>query len=346
VPVRKALPSLPIERSLPGPGLLAHALVSKYCDHLPLYRQAAIYMRDGVDIDRLTMAAWLGHTASLLEPLTEAIAEHVRAGETIHADDTPVPVLDPGRGRTKTGRLWVAVRDGPPWGSGVPPGVFYRYAPDRKAERAQTLLEGCRGFLHADAYGEFRNLYEANPVTGGPALTEVACWAHARRKIYDVHAATSSPAARALLDRIGELFAIETEIGGRTPEDRLAVRIDRSVLLLAGLKAGFEAALAQVSGKSSFAQALRYVLSRWESLTCYTTDGRIDTCNNAAERAIWPLALGRKNWLYAGSDRGGERAATMYTLIETARLNGLDPEAYLRAVIARLEYRSIVSTCF
>ena len=334
--MQQPMPSLPIERGLPGPGLLAHVLVSKYCDHLPLYRQSVIYARDGVDIDRSTMAEWVGHMAFLLDPLAQAIARHVRSGEVLHADDTPVPVLDPGRGKTRTGRLWVAVRDERPWGSGVPPAVFYRYAPDRKAERAEALLGDCRGYLHADAYAGFKSLYEPQPSTGQPRLAEVACWAHARRKIYEVHVATASPAAQTLLKRIGELFAVEDGIRGHAPEVRLAVRVARSMPLLAQMKAEFEAVLCQISGKSSLAQALRYALSRWDALTRYTTDGRLDICNNSAERAIRPLALGRKNWLFAGSDSGGERAATMYTLIETAKLNGLDPGAYLRAVIGRI----------
>jgi transposase len=331
-----ALPSLPIERGLPGPGLLAHVLVSKYCDHLPLYRQSEIYARDGVDIERSTMADWVGRMAFLLEPLAAEVAKHVRAGETVHADDTPVPVLDPGRGKTKTGRLWVAVRDERPWGSAVPPAAFYRYAPDRKGEQAQALLKDCRGYLHADAYGGFKHLYEPHPITGEAPLMEVACWAHARRKIYEVHAATSSPAARMLLDRIAELFAIEAAIRGQAPEQRLAVRKGQSAQLLADLKTAMESALTRVSGKSTLAQALRYALSRWDALSRYTTDGRLDICNNAAERAIRPLAIGRKNWLFAGSDPGGERAAIIYTLTETAKMNGIDPESYLRDVIGRI----------
>jgi transposase len=331
------MPSLPIERGVPGPGLLAHVLTSKYCDHLPLHRQSAIYARDGVEIERSTMADWVGRTAFLLEPLADAIARHVRTGETIHADDTPVPVLEPGRGKTKTGRLWVAVRDERPWASSVPPAAFYRYAPDRKAEQAQALLKDCRGYLHADGYSGFKSLYGSNPLTGQPPpLIEVACWAHARRKIYEVHAATASPAARKLLDRIGELFALEADIHGRTPEQRFAIRSERAAPLLAQLRMDFETTVAQVSGKSALAMALRYALSRWDALTRYTSDGRLDICNNAAERAIRPLAIGRKNWLFAGSDLGGERAAVMYTLIETARMNGIDPQAYLRAVIARI----------
>ncbi len=330
------LPSLPIERGTPGPALLAHVLTAKYCDHLPLYRQSAIYAREGVELDRSTLCDWVGRMAFHLAPLAEEIAEHVRAGEAIHADDTPVPVLDPGRGKTKTGRLWVVVRDERPWGSTAPPAVFYRYSPNRKSEHAEALLAGCRGFLHADAYSGFKELYRPDPLTGEPRLVEVACWAHARRKLYDVHHATQSPAAKEMLERIGELFAIEEEIKGRPPQRRLAERIEHSVPLLEQMKSRFEETLNKISRKSSLADALLYSLRHWNALTRYTTDGRLDICNNAAERAIRPLALGRKNWLFAGADTGGERAATIYTIIETARLNGLDPEAYLRLLISRL----------
>jgi transposase len=327
---------LPIERGRPGPALLAHVLVAKYCDHLPLHRQSAIYAREGVELDRSTLCDWVGRMAYHLTPVAEAIARHVRQGEAIHADDTPVPVLDPGRGKTKTGRLWVAVRDERPWGSGVPPAVLYRYSPDRKSEQAEALLKGCHGFLHADAYAGFNNLYHPDPLTGKARLVEVACWAHARRKIYEVHAATKSPAAQELLERISELFAIEADIRGRSPQERLAVRAERSVPLLAQIKLRFEDTLSKISGKSSLAKAIHYSLSRWDALTCYTTDGRLDICNNAAERAIRPLAIGRKNWTFAGSDSGGERAATLYTIIETAKLNNIDPEAYLRSLITRI----------
>jgi transposase len=334
--VQPPMPALPIERGRPGPALLAHVLVSKYCDHLPLHRQSEIYARAGVDLERSTLAEWVGRMAFHLSPIAEAIARHVREGPALHADDTPVPVLDPGRGKTKTGRLWVAVRDERPWGSGVPPAVFYRYSADRRSEHAEELLAGCRGFLHADAYAGFQNLYRPDPLTGKARLVEVACWAHARRKLYDVHHATQSPAANELLERIGGLFAIEEEIRGRCPQERQAARSERSVPLLARIKTRSEVILSTISRKSSLAEALRYSLSRWDALTRYTTDGRLDICNNAAERAIRPLALGRKNWMFAGADSGGERAAVMYTLIETAKLNGLNPEAYLHTLIARI----------
>lgn len=331
-----AMPSLPIERGRPGSALLAHVLVSKYCDHAPLYRQSVIYARAGVELDRSTLADWVGQSAALLAPLAEAITLHVKAGVTLHADDTTVPVLDPGRKKTKTGRLWALVRDERPWNSAIPPALSYLYSPDRKAEHAKKLLEGCSGFLHADGYAGFGSLYDPDPITGNARLVEIACWAHARRKIFEVHANTSSPLAQEALERIGQLFAIEAEISGHNPAWRLAVRQEKSRPLLDGLKVFLNKALDQISKKSSLANAIRYSLTRWTALCRYTEDGRLEMTNNAAERAIRPLALGRKNWLHAGSDAGGRRAATIYTILQTAVLNGLDPEAYLRHVLAHI----------
>jgi transposase len=334
--MQAALPSLPIERGRPGPGLLAHVVVSKYADGLPLHRQSEIYARQAVDLDRSTMADWVGRTAALLDPLVAAIGQHVCAGEVLHADDTTVKVLAPGLGRTKTGRLWAAVRDERPFAGAAPPGAFYRYSANRCAEHAEALLGSCRGFLHADGYAGFNNLFAEHPNSGKPRLSEVACWAHARRKIYEVYEATASPLAKEALERIAELFAIETPINGRPPAERLAVRQQEAVPLLAALKSFLDKALTEVSGKSTLAKAIRYSLARWGALTRYTTDGRLEMTNNAVERAIRPLAMTRKNYLFAGSDSGGRRAAAMYTLIETATMNGLDPEAYLRDVIARI----------
>jgi transposase len=334
--VQAPMPTLPIEKGRPGPALLAHVVVSKFCDHLPLNRQANIYARSGVEIDRSVMAGWIGRLAGLLEPLSERIERHVRAGLALHADDTPVPVLDPGKGKTKTGRLWTVVRDERPFGATPPPAAFYRYSPDRKAEHAQALLAGCRGSLHADGYAGFADLYKPEPETGVPRLTEVACWAHARRKIYDVLVETGSPAAREALERSARLFAVEADIRGRSPAERREARQRRSAPILVDLRAFLDATLAKISGKSSLAGAIRYATSRWAALTRFVDDGRLEMTNNAAERAIRPLALGRKNYLFAGSDEGGRRAAIMYTLIETARLNGVDPEAWLADVIARI----------
>jgi transposase len=330
------LPSLPIERGRPGAGLLAHVIVAKYADALPLHRQSVIYAREGVEIDRSTMADWVGSMAALVRPLAEAIGRHVRAGAVLHADDTTVPVLEPGRGRTRTGRLWAVVRDERPFAGTAGGAGGSRYPPARRGEHAEALLGTCRGFLHADGYAGFNTLFAADPATNTPRLTEVACWAHARRKLYEVHEATASPLAREALERIAELFVIEQQINGRAPPERLAARQRDAVPLLAGLEAFLNQALSQISGKSTLAQAIRYALSRWRALTRYTTDGRLEMTNNAVERAIRPLVLGRKNYLFAGSDSGGVRAATMYTLIESAKLTGLNPEAYLRDVLARI----------
>jgi len=281
---------LPIERGRPGPALLAHVLVGKYADHCPLYRQSGIYARAGVELDRSTLADWVGQSAALLAPLAEAITRHVKAGITLHADDTPVPVLDPGRQKTKTGRLWTLVRDERPWGSAAPPAVSYLYSPDRKSEHARRLLEGCSGFLHADGYAGFERLYAADPFTGQARLGEVACFAHARRKFFEVYANTASPLAMEALERIGQLFAIEAEIKGKHPPQRHAARQQRSRPLLDDLRCFLERALSQISKKSSLAGAIRYSLTRWNALGRYTEDGRLEISNNAAERAIKPLA--------------------------------------------------------
>jgi len=334
--VQAPLPSLPIERGRPGPGLLAHVAVSKYADGLPLYRQSEIYAREGIDLDRSTLADWVGRMAALLDPLVQAIGRHVRAGSVLHADDTTVKVLAPGQGRTMTGRLWAVVCDERAFGGAAAPAAFYRYSPDRRAEHAEALLGSCRGFLHADGYAGFNGLFADDPRSGKPRLTEVACWAHARRAIYEVYQSNASPLAKGALERIAELFEIETRINGRAPHERLAVRQQEAVPLLHTLESYLNNALSQISGKSTLAKAIRYSLSRWTALTRYTTDGRLEMTNNAVERAIRPLAMTRKNYLFAGSDSGGARAAAMYTLTETAKMNGLNPEAYLRDVLAHI----------
>lgn len=330
------MPSLPIERGRPGQGLIAHVLVSKYCDHLPLNRQSGIYAREGVDLDRSTLADWVGRAAWLVAPVAERIGDYARAGPAIHADDTPIPVQDPGRGRTKSGRLWVVVRDEGTWGSPNPPAAFYRYSPDRKGEHAQAILAPASGFLHADAYAGFDKLYEPDPITGRPRLEPVACWAHARRELFDEHARTKSPIVRQALDKIGAVFAVEREINGRSAAIRLAVRQAQSVPLLADLKDYLETSLGRISRKGDLAKAIRYSLNRWEALCRFTEDGRLEMTNNAAERAIRPLTLGRRNWTFLGSDSGGERAAVFYTLIQTCKLNGINPEAYLADLIGRV----------
>jgi transposase len=269
--------------------------------------------------------------------LAEAIARHVRAGPVLHADDTTVPVLAPGTGKTKTGRLWVALRDERPWGSAVAPAAVYLYSPDRRGIHAEALLGACRGFLHADAYTGFEKLYQPTLPGGVPPLVEVACWSHARRKFYEEYHETASPIARELLERIAALFAVESSISGRSPERRLAVRTEHAAPRLDELKTCLEVSLTRISGKSDLAKAIRYSLSRWTALTRYLHDGRLEMSNNAAERAMKPPVLGRKNYLFCGSDAGGQRAACFYTIIETAKLNGINPEAYLTDIISRID---------
>jgi transposase len=328
--VQGEAPSRPIERSLAGPGLLAHVLVSKYCDHLPLYRQSQIYARAGVDLDRSTLAEWVGGSSRLLAPLVEALRRHVMAAGKLHADDTPVPVLAPGLGKTKTGRLWTYVRDDRPAGDATPAAVWFAYSPDRKGEHPQAHLKNFTGTLQADGYAGFDQIYE----TG--RIQEAACWAHVRRKFYDLEVAHQSAVATEAVKRIAELYAIEQEIRGRSPDERREVRNTRSRPLLESLRQWFEETLAKLSRKSDTAVAVRYALGRWEALMRFCDDGRIEIDNNAAERALRVVALGRKNFLFAGSDGGGESAAAIYSLIGSAKLNGIDPEGYLQNVLSRI----------
>ncbi len=328
--VQAEAPSRPIERGVAGPGLLAHVLVSKYCDHQPLYRQSEIYARQDVELERSTLADWVGGSARLLEPLVEALRRYVIAAGKLHADDTPVPVLAPGNGKTKTGRLWTYVRDDRPAGDTAAPAVWFAYSPDRKGEHPERHLEKFRGTLQADAYAGFNQLYENGRIEQAP------CWAHVRRKFYDLEQAHASPVAREALVRIGALYGIEETIRGKPPDERRAVRQAQSKPLLDSLRQWFEATLSKLSRKSDTTVAVRYALSRWDALVRYKDDGHIEIDNNAAERSLRGVALGRKNYLFAGSDAGGKRAAVIYSLIGSAKLSGLDPEAYLREVLTRI----------
>jgi transposase len=322
--------SRPIARGMAGPGLLAHVLVSKYSDHLPLYRQEEIYAREGVELDRSTLADWVGGTSKLLGPLVEALRRQVMSAEKLHADDTPVPVLAPGNGKTKTGRLWTYVRDDRPAGSATPPAVWFAYTPDRKGEHPKAHLKEFTGTLQADGYAGYDQVYE------GGRIQEAGCMAHVRRKFYDLHVAHNSPVAAEALERIGALYAIEKEIRGRSPAERREIRSVRSKPLMESLKGWLEEILGKLSKKSDTARAVRYALGRWEALLRFCDDGRIEIDNNAAERSLRAVVLGRKNFLFAGSDAGGERAAAIYSLIATAKLNNLNPEAYLRNVLSRI----------
>jgi transposase len=323
-------PERPIAKGMATPGLLAHVLVSKYCDHLPLYRQSQIFARHGVELDRSTLANWVGGAVWWLEPLQARLAEHVFASQTLFADDTPIPVLDPGRGRTKTGRLWVYARDDRPWHGPDPPAAVYFYSPDRRAERPASHLARFKGILQVDGYPGFERLAAAGDIQ------LAACWAHARRKFYEVHEATGSPVATEALRRIAELYAIEATIRGQTAATRQGVRRIKSRPLVEAMKTWLEAELNRIPPRGGLADAIRYALTRWNALCKFLDDGRIELDNNTVERAIRPIALGRKNHLFAGSDGGAARWATVASLIATAKLNDVEPFAYLKDVLERM----------
>jgi transposase len=319
-----------IAGGLATPALLAQVLVSKYCDHTPLYRQSQIFARHGVDLARSTLAGWVGGACWWLEALHERLAKNVFASNHLFADDTPVPVLDPGRGRTKTGRLWVCAREQRPWGGPEPPAAVYLFAPDRRAERPLAHLQNFKGVLHVDGYAGFEQL------TAKGDIVLAACWAHTRRKFYDVQQATGSPIAEEALRRIGELYAIEAQVRGQSPAHRLAARRSQSKPVVADLCLWLEAQLPRIPSRSTLAEAIRYALARWDGLTRFLADGRIELDTNPVERAIRPVSLGRKNHLFAGSDGGGDRWAILCSLIETCKLNGVEPYAYLADVLQRM----------
>ena len=328
--VQAPAPYHPIARGRAGAGLLAHIVVSKYDDHLPLYRQAEIYAREGVELETSTLSGWVGATTTALAPLTEVLTADVMTSETLHGDDTPVPVLAPGSGRTKTGRLWTYVRDERPFGGARPPAAVFCYSSDRRGEHPRAHLEPFSGALHADGYAGFNGLFE----TG--RIVEAGCWAHVRRKFFDVHAATASPIAKEALDRIGQLYAVEATINGSPVGQRQQQRHLKSKPIAQALAAWAEQTLPKLSRKSELAAAFRYMRARWTALTRCFDDGRLGLDNNPAERALRGVAIGRKNYLFAGSDAGGRRAAAMYSLIETAKLNGVNPQAYLADVLTRI----------
>jgi len=309
---------------------IAHIIVSKFDHHLPLYRQAEIMAEQGIDIDRSTLAGWAGQGAALLDPIVNRIKEVVLAAPKLHTDDTPVPMLDPGRGKTKTARLWVhAVDDRAHAGPGKP-AVWYTFTTDRKAEHPQSMLKTFEGHLQADAYAGYDALYKSNRVF------EVGCWGHARRKIWDVHQVKATTATTELLERIGGLYAVEEQVRGQPPDIRCAARQSQSKPQLEDLKRRMEAIRLQLSAKSALAVAITYALKRWMALTRYIDDGRLEIDNLIAERAIRGIALGRRNWLFAGSKAGGERAAAIYSIVETCKLNGVEPRAYITDVMHKI----------
>ncbi len=325
-----ALPSRPIERGRPGPGLLAHVLVSKYGDHSPLYRQSQIFKREGIDLDRSTLADWVGKSTALLEPLADAIARHVLKGQALFADDTPVKLLAPGSGKTKTARLWSYVRDESTWVGEAHPASWYQFSPDRKGIRPREHLANYTGFMHADGYAGFNDLYRTGKIT------EVACMAHIRRKFVDVHKSQGSAIAEEAIQRIANLYGIEKEVRGRPPDARVKIRQRKSKPIFDDLEAWLHAQLTRISGKSPLAGAIRYALTQMKKLRPWLDHGFLELDNNTAERSMRPIALGRKNYLFMGSDGGGKAAAIAYTLVETAKLNGVNPQAWLTDVLGRI----------
>ena len=327
-------PAMPTPRGRATPATLAHVLVAKYCDHLPLYRQCEIYAREGLELERSTLCDWVGQAAWLLDPIVAGIRTHVFAAEKIHGDDTTVPVLSPGLGRTRTGRLWAYVRDDRPFCGDAPPAVAYFYSADRAGAHPAAHMAGFTGMLQADAYAGFEKLYGPARTRPGP-ITEVACWAHARRGFFDEWEQHKSPAAKAALDRIAAIYAIEARAAFAPITERVERRRELAPLV-DDFFAWADTMLAKLSAKATLAEAFRYAINRRGALTRFVTDGRLEIDNNIAENAMRCIALGRKNYLFAGSDAGGERAAAVYTLVRTAKLNDMNPETYLRDVLARI----------
>lgn len=330
VVVQAPAPAHLIEGGLPTEATVAQVLVSKYADHLPLYRQAQVYARQGVHLDRATLADWVGRAAWLLQPVHVRLFEKLKASGKLFADETTAPVLDPGRGRTKTGQFWAYARDDRPWGGTDPPGVAYLYAPDRKSERPQGHLAGFKGIVQVDGYAGYNALAESGDI----ALAY--CWAHVRRKFYELADGGDAPIASEMLARIAKLYAVEGDIRGKSPDVRRNIRRQKSLPMLAELEAWLRAKLEIISQKSKLAEHIRYTLTHWNGLTRFVEDGRIEIDNNTVERSIRPITLNRKNALFAGSDGGAEHWAVIASLIETCKLNGVDPLAYLTDVITKI----------
>jgi len=316
-------PSQPVEKGIPGPGLIAHVITSKYCDHLPLNRQEMIFKRNGLDIRRSTLADWVKYGSDLLEPLYKTMKNAVLKSKKIHTDDIPVPVQDPLCQGTKTGRLWVYS------GDEDHPYDVYDYTADRSSRRPKDFLDGYKGYLQADAYKGYDNIYEKCDVM------EVACWAHARRKFFDSQETDREYALTALAD-IRKLYDVEDEAKGKPPREIKCLRQEKSKPLLDAFEKWMKEAGMSILPKSPMGQAISYALSNWEALNAYTADGDLDIDNNAAERALRCIAVGRKNWLFAGSDAGGRRAAILYTMVSSCKRHGVDPWAYMADVLDKV----------
>ena len=331
--VQAPAPERLIKGGLPTEAMVVHVLVAKYAWHLPLYRQAQMPLAQGIDIKRAVLAFWVGYAAAELQPLWLRLRELILTAGKIAVDETTAPVLDPGRGRTKKGFLWAIARDDRPWGGTDPPAVVYTYAPGRGAVHALKLLDGYRGIVQCDGYAAYKTIANAAP---DEAITLAFCWAHLRRRFFDIAEGGHAPIASEALVRIADLYAIEKAIRGRSADERRAVRHERSRPIVLALKAWFEQQLARVSGKATIAEHIRYALNHWDGLTRFLDDGRIELDTNIVERSIRPLVLNRKNALFAGHDHGAENWACVASLIESCKLNGVDPQAYLTDVLTKL----------
>ena len=332
--VQAQAPARLIPGGMPTEATVAHVLVSKYADHLPLYRQAQIYSRQGIDLDRSTLAAWVGKAAYELKPVFNALIADLKRSTKLFMDETRAPVLDPKAGKTKTGYFWALARDDRPWSGAAPPGVAFTYAPGRSGQYADDILQGFTGILQVDGYAGYNRLIQ--PDRAGPAIQLAYCWAHARRKLFEVAKNSTAPIAQDGLKRIAELYKIEAEIRGLTPEARLAVRQNQSAPKIADFETWLAHHRARLSAKSPLGEALKYIAKYWAGLCLFIADGRIEMDNNSVERTIRPIALNRKNALFAGHDAGAENWATIASLVETCKLNAIEPNAYLTATLTAI----------
>ena len=333
VVVQAPAPARLIEGGLPTEATVAHVVVAKYADHCPLYRQAQMYARRGVVLDRSTLAHWTGSAAEMLKPVHARLLQRLKGSGKLFADETRAPVLDPGRGRTKLGQLWAYARDDRPWNGPEPPGVAFVYAGDRATSSPAQHLAGYRGILQTDGYGAYKALAREG------AIELAFCWVHTRRyfhKLLDEKDPAKTPIAAEMIARIQQLYAVEAEIRGRSPDERRAARQERSATILAAMKPWLNARLELISQKGDLAKAIRYTLTHWDGLTRFLDDGRIELDTNTVERAIRPLALTRKNSLFAGSEGGAEHWAVLASLVATCKLNDVEPQAYIEDVITKL----------
>lgn len=326
-----------IDKGKAGFGLLSHIMVQKYCNHLPLYRQSAMYERESIEISRSTMSGWLKQCCDLLNPLVEELRKTIFSANKLHGDDTPIKVLDKGGTKTKTGRIWTYVLDDRSCGKITSPAVCYYYSPDRKSERPKSHLQNFKGILQADAYAGYNDVYKT-PTHPERNIYEAGCWAHVRRKFYEITLVSdNTKVAFEVIEQIRKLYKVEAEIRGQPPEERLTARQKHSKELIIALFDSFKKVLEKLSQKGATAKAIKYALNNEEALKRFLSDGKIEIDNNIAERALRSVAIGRKNWMFAGSDKGGEVAANIYSLIETAKLNNINPWKYLKKVLSVIQ---------